>query len=593
VAAGFNVNGVDRKFGTPLHAAIESGNRNSIQNVLNLESIIVDTPGGPYYSSLQAAAHKNDDVTVTQLLVLDADVNLEGGKYGNAFEAAFVKCNEKIIAALLPRVANVNMPCKIHGSLLQGAACSGMKAIVKELLDRNANTAFNGGIYGTALQAATKGNNMGHEGPKHEHDGPRPTIEHYQEIAQVLLSKDPTVIMLEGGQLGSALNGAIFSRSDAMVNLVLEYAHRGTFTEDQIDAMYGKALIFAISESKDPAHFLKLLIDREHGANVDCKSVGHPFHHPLDAASWWKKKSAVEYLLAAHASIDSTGGRYGNALRAAVAAGSQDVAILLIEKGADWKSLDREYGNLLQIAAFQGLEAVVAKLLEVGADPAVKDLMKRTTLHVAAFRGTPAIVSMILRKYGHPDLRNVIVGLLEAKDVWGRTPLQEAIQAARESEFRTAPESLKENTRWNPDEVVDLLRKASEMETPDEKDPQELADFIIGPAIDSGSQDDLARPVFSAPFMNPGLGFEAAIVDFFVRESEVHRVRKPDIDKLLYDEKLLGSTFNKAETKPSSDDGGPPGPGSSQPEKNAKPTFRWFHLPANNVSLNPGSTYHS
>ncbi|RDW91517.1 hypothetical protein BP5796_02682 [Coleophoma crateriformis] len=581
---GLDINGVDRKFGTALHAAIASRRADTIANLLSFTSVNVNAVGGPYYSALQAAAYINDEATVTQLLTKGADVNLEGGKYGNAFEAAFVRGNEKIIAAMMPTLRNVNMPCKIHGNLLQGAACTGMKNVVEQLIQQNANVASKNSIYGTALQAATKGPNMGNEGLRHEHEDLRPSLEQYLAIARILLENDFTALKLEGGQFGSALNGAIFSGEGTMVNLVLEYVQGN---RDTNDAMYGKALMFSISESKDPLYFTKLLI--EHGANVDCKSIGHSFHHPLDAASWYAQKPVVEYLLEAGASINSNGGRFGNALRAAVAASAQEIAILLINKGADYKSLDHEYGNLLQIAVFRGLEGVVAKLIEVDVDLTVKDLMKRTALHVAAGQGAPRIVEMILKKYEVSRLRNDVVGYLEAKDAWGRTPLQEA----KKSRLRPAPESMQNNTEWAPDEVVALLQTAREMETQSEKDPQELGQLIIGPALNSASQENVARPVFSAPFLNPGLGFKAAIVDFFVGESETHQLNKPDIDKLLYDEKLLGSTSDKVEnTSPYAGNGGSPAPESPKSGTNAKPTLRWFHLPANNVSaFNSGIDY--
>ncbi|RDW70932.1 hypothetical protein BP6252_07495 [Coleophoma cylindrospora] len=578
VNAGLDINGVDHKFGTALHAAIVSRRADTIAYLLNFPSVNVNVVGGPYYSALQAAAYINDEITVTQLLSKGADVNLEGGKYGNAFETAFAKGNENIIAAMMPTLRSVNMPCKIHGSLLQGAACTGMKTIVEQLIRQNANVTFNSGIYGTALQAATKGPNMGNEGLRHEHDGQRPSIEQYLAIARILLEKDATAIKLEGGQFGSALNGAIFSGEGTMVNLVLEYVHKNA---DANEAIYGKALMFSISESKNPLYFTKLLI--EHGANVDCKSIGHSFHHPLDAASWYAQEPVVKYLLEVGASINSKGGRFGNALRAAVAAGAQEIAILLIDEGADYKSLDHEYGNLLQIAVFKGLEGVVAKLIEVDVDLTVKDLMKRTALHVAAGQGAPRIVEMILNKYAAPGIRKDVVGYLEAKDAWGRTPLQEA----KESRLRSAPESMQNNTEWAPYEVIELLQNAREMETQSEKDPQELGELIIGPAVYSASQENVARPVFSAPFLNPGLGFKAAIVDFFVGENEVHQLSRPDIDKLLYDEKLLGSTFDEVKnTSPYAGVNGSPAPESPQSETTAKPTLRCFHLPANNELIN-------
>jgi hypothetical protein len=122
------------------------------------------------------------------------------------------------------------------------------------------------------------------------------------------------------------------------------------------------------------------------------------------------------------------------------------------------------------------------------------------------------------------------------------------------------------------------------------KIPRNFGELIIGPAVGSGSEENVARPVFSPPFLNPGLGFKAAIVDFFVGEPEIHQLSRPDIDKLLYDEKLLGSNSDDGKPKISSaENEGPPAPGTPK-QGTAKPKLTWFHLTANNVSASQNTS---
>jgi ankyrin repeat protein len=82
-------------------------------------------------------------------------------------------------------------------------------------------------------------------------------------------------------------------------------------------------------------------------------------------------------------------------LHAATAGGHTDVALLLIERGADVGVADAGGHTPLHIAADAGLTPVVRALLERGADPHAVDAEDKTPLSRAAARNHAAIIDLI------------------------------------------------------------------------------------------------------------------------------------------------------------------------------------------------------
>lgn len=523
ISAKFDVNGVDARDGTALQAAILSDKSDVaiqavIEVLLKASGSDINTNGGPYGSALQAACYRYNTrrITVAKLLDLGAEINNKGGKYGNAFEAACVHGDEDLMLRLASKLKDVNMVSKIHGTPLQAAACIGRVSVVKSLIDKNADVGLVGGFYGTALQAAAKGiKELPEEKKLHEHNTLLPTPAIFANVTGLLLEHG-AVPTTRGGYHGSPLNAAVFSELPEILGLLLnkadELAKAGLASAQQIAESYGNALMSAILQLANPIPQIELLI--QHGANVNFNAVASNYLHPLDAASFRGLKDVVTYLLNHEAHIDARGGQHGSALRAAVAAGQQEVAKMLIESGADYTSGDAEYGNLLQIATYEGEEDVVDCLLKSKADLTIKDLAQRTILHIAAWRGSPQIMRNIVASFHHDALEHY----LHAKNAWGVTPLQEAREATERSPHATAS-----RTSWAPEEVVQILEEY-EMRVQHDQRYDGFGERIKGPSMTGKRQEGMAKPVSTAPSLNPGLGFGAVVVDFFSGEFEVHQV---------------------------------------------------------------------
>ncbi|KAF8510451.1 hypothetical protein JB92DRAFT_3118991 [Gautieria morchelliformis] len=95
---------------------------------------------------------------------------------------------------------------------------------------------------------------------------------------------------------------------------------------------------------------------------------------------WSGKRAPIQYtaeaglailsrdLLENGADANAQGGKWGNALQAALSEGHHLIVELLLEKGADVNAQGRQYGNVLQAASLWGHLPTVELLLEKGAD---------------------------------------------------------------------------------------------------------------------------------------------------------------------------------------------------------------------------------
>jgi ankyrin repeat protein len=118
---------------------------------------------------------------------------------------------------------------------------------------------------------------------------------------------------------------------------------------------------------------------------------------PLHLAAFFGRREAAERLLAGGASLSSVS---RNSLRnmpmhAAVAGGHVDVALMLIEHGADVHAADSGGHTPLHIAAEAGYVPIVRALLERGADPHAVDAEDKTPLSRAAARNHAAVIDLI------------------------------------------------------------------------------------------------------------------------------------------------------------------------------------------------------
>lgn len=118
---------------------------------------------------------------------------------------------------------------------------------------------------------------------------------------------------------------------------------------------------------------------------------------PLHLAAFFGQRDIAERLLDGGASLSSVS---QNSLRnmplhAAVAGGHVEVALMLIERGADVRAADSGGHTPLHIAAEAGYVPIVKALLARGADAHAVDAEDKTPLSRAAARNHAAVVDVI------------------------------------------------------------------------------------------------------------------------------------------------------------------------------------------------------
>jgi ankyrin repeat protein len=118
----------------------------------------------------------------------------------------------------------------------------------------------------------------------------------------------------------------------------------------------------------------------------------------LYTASTYGHKEIAVLLLEKGADANAQGGYYGNALQAASAYGYKEIAVLLLEKGADVNAQGGHYGNALQAALAKGYKEIAVLLLEKGADANAQGGYYSNALQAALVSDCKEIAVLLLRK---------------------------------------------------------------------------------------------------------------------------------------------------------------------------------------------------
>ncbi|KAJ7826554.1 ankyrin repeat-containing domain protein [Mycena olivaceomarginata] len=143
-------------------------------------------------------------------------------------------------------------------------------------------------------------------------------------------------------------------------------------------------------------NIMRLLLD--YGADVNAQ--GGRYGNAIQAAVVGGHLDLAQLLLEHGADVNAQGGRYGTvAIQAAAVLGNLDFARLLLKHGADVNAHGRKYGNVaLQAVAALGHLELVQLLLEHGADINMKGKFSGTALQEASSRGHVEIVKLLVEK---------------------------------------------------------------------------------------------------------------------------------------------------------------------------------------------------
>ena len=237
-------------------------NRMTVVELLLDNDADVNLVGGYYGSALQASSSQGYMSMVELLLRYGADVNLAGGKYGSALQAASYEGHIPTVQLLLRHGADVNLAGG-YGSALQAASRFSHDSVVQLLLDNGADVKMGGGMYGSALIAAsTSGGHL--------------------STVQLLLKHGADVDFKLGEEYGSALHEA---------SRFVGYEKRGGLTLRALQREVNFTL------RKDSATDADLIVQVEHGTDVNMRMRGGEYGTALQAASQCGHRPTVQQLL--------------------------------------------------------------------------------------------------------------------------------------------------------------------------------------------------------------------------------------------------------------------------------------------------------
>lgn len=193
-----------------------------------------------------------------------------------------------------------------------------------------------------------------------------------------LAAADPSLVetAAAGGQ--SALMAALYARQEAAAEWLADRRR-------SLDVFAAAAL----GREEALAAYL--------GDPAQVNAYAHDGWTPLHLAAFFGRRGAAERLLAAGAALDAVSRNplRNTPLHAAVAGGHVDLALLLIEAGADVNATDAGRHTPFHLAAEAGYVPVARALFERGADAHAVDAEERTPLARAAVKGHAEIVDLI------------------------------------------------------------------------------------------------------------------------------------------------------------------------------------------------------
>ena len=200
----------------------------------------------------------------------------------------------------------------------------------------------------------------------------------FRGIVERLLTAYPQDLDVEGGKHGAPLNAAL---AEGHLNIAQFLLDRGAIG-DTTGSMEQTGLY--IASSRGHTNVMRSLIDRGADVNAKCK------YRKRDDAQW-------------------------TPLHAAIYEDHPDIALLLLESGADPEARSSKNHTLLCMASFCGHGDVVRSLIDRGADLNAKswDWTETTTteewwtpLHAAIYNKRPDVALLLLEHGSDPKIRS-------------------------------------------------------------------------------------------------------------------------------------------------------------------------------------------
>ncbi|KAM0511859.1 hypothetical protein ACHAPE_009428 [Trichoderma viride] len=384
---GADINGVDGRYGTPLHqvCAAQDLDESRVEYLLSLGAnpkTRAGLHGTPLHAVCYSRSGKDEKtaIRVAKLLIAHgAGINKTGGELGSALKNA---CGSKgkdgvswysLVEFLLQNGADINEKGGSHDTALQVACDVGHADIVRLLLDWGAVVNPGGEGYVHALVHAIIA--ASDTSPKEGYEGDI-------EMIQMLLDHGADINQTGSNSYGCALQAATQAGNIKLVRFLLDHG-----AEIDLDfASCGTALKAACAYGNN--EIARLLLDRGADVNAGGRNAGVI----IQTACWTERSDdeMIHMLLDHGADIRLTGFTYVPLFNMAVISdGIRDNATLkrLLDLGADINEVDMNRGT--------PLHAVLRKLFE---DSSIKPSRIRFLIE----HGADANLDIPMFGYGTP-----------------------------------------------------------------------------------------------------------------------------------------------------------------------------------------------
>jgi ankyrin repeat protein len=355
----------ESKYANVLQTACIGGSREIVSDVLDAGAN-VNAQGG-FYNTAIIAAMSNEHFDVVKLLIdHGADLNLESSEGSTLFTAAS-KGDIKMVSMLLGAGHDINHIGMADGTPLYGASEAGSIPAVQLLLRHGSDANIGGkGDYGYPLCAAAYG---GHT-----------------QVCRILLRAGANANLHGGYNDITALECAIESRDMATFRVILESGCDPNAVADRyINAFHGAfwtgeiemarillkrgaefeevAFLESIQRYDQDPWFFDTMLERD---GTVANAHGGDSGSALTTAITRGHETAAWRILDKQPYLDALGSN-GTALRAAIDGGMKDLAVRLVELGADVSKCVGNDNSPLQAAIERELFDMADLLLDHGA----------------------------------------------------------------------------------------------------------------------------------------------------------------------------------------------------------------------------------
>ncbi|KAK3899207.1 ankyrin repeat-containing domain protein, partial [Staphylotrichum tortipilum] len=335
------------------------------------------------------------------LLERGANVNQVGGTHGCALIYAILKrkCNpdNNLVQRLLDAGADVNIQCGMYGCPVAESPRPNNLHLVEKLLYLGADVNAAAGTHGSPLILAVREGDI--------------------DVFRLLLARDANTNALYKSPLRSAIERPFRSALEVVAEISADTMFNELLENGADAAVNDSAAVVACARAGNTAGVIALL---DRGANIHIQQ-GVP-GKALHEAARECQLGTVKLLLERGVDVNSTGGKHGNALIAALSNpdhyGENLVASLLLDAGAGVNSPPSEkYTSPLHSAIYNQHFGVAQRLIDDGADVNAHDPRFGTALTAAYFHGMVDMMKRLVEMGAEPSLAGRKYGLVVGSSI--------------------------------------------------------------------------------------------------------------------------------------------------------------------------------